>query len=665
MTIEISGTVEDTNGTAISGATVYVVRESDDTVVATTTSDSAGEYQVTGLDDTETYHVGAQYDDGSTKYHGESYPFVEPFNDTGPIDDFEDSDLVEYSGDKISFEVQTGTVFEGTYALEMGNDNGSFNSIHSSSGLPRYPTQESVFKYRCYMPPSGIAEMFFGYSDSDNHYRARVSARNGGIVLYKEDGGFLTSLASDIATIPTGEWLEVVVNWGNPDNDKPIKITLNDASGSQVADASAQDGTFTSGGIGWRAVTDEFSDETVYWDIAELTTVGGSIEKNLIIDDFEDGGISEYQGDTGQFTAQTNTVFEGTYALKGDTGTNGGGRTIESTSGLDNYPTAGDEIEFYCYRTASGDNPGFSFAVEPGERRYNVEIFSGQISIKKFYGGSNEDLNINTNVTIPENEWLRCVVNWGSDGTITLTVYDANDNNLGSVSATEKTFTEGGIGYLASNTGNVSTNYHDLAQINSDGSPSISSPQICDDFEDGDISEYDSGNGISVSTDRVYSGTYALKCDASVSSGTRIKSGAGLDIYPQRGDTFEYRVYHTTGDPNFSICRFGDRLDGNNRYNLFVSPGNEYRLQKVEGGSGTDIATDSNVSPPTDEWLRSEVEWGSSTIICRLYNASGTKISEISATDGAHDHGGIGWRNPGFESSANIYYDECIITNVG
>jgi hypothetical protein len=37
-----------------------------------------------------------------------------------------------------------------------------------------------------------------------------------------------------------------------------------------------------------------------------------------LIDDFEDGDISEYSADTSNFGVQTSTVFEGTYTLRGD-----------------------------------------------------------------------------------------------------------------------------------------------------------------------------------------------------------------------------------------------------------------------------------------------------------------------------------------------------------
>jgi len=66
-------------------------------------------------------------------------------------------------------------------------------------------------------------------------------------------------------------------------------------------------------------------------------------EAKKIIDDFEDGDISEYGGDTGKFTVQQNTVLSGQNTLKGSTD-NGNFIGIASTSGLANYPSEGDVV---------------------------------------------------------------------------------------------------------------------------------------------------------------------------------------------------------------------------------------------------------------------------------------------------------------------------------
>jgi len=286
MTTEISGKVEDASGNVIQGATVYIVRESDDTIVATESTDSAGEYVVTGLSDTDTYHVTAQYDDGSTKYAGTSYPAVSPFVSDGPIDDFNDGDIVEYSGNKVSYGTQTSIVFEGSHALEMSNDDGASHEIYSldGDGLPRYPGAGDTFSFRLYFEgPNGSAEMHFAVQNSDTYYRARVVPSVGEISIGLRDSGSLTSFDTGAGTIPTGEWLEGVIEWKT---DGDITFTLKDSAGSEIASASGNDSTYTQGGIGWDGVTDSFSGNSVYYDIAEITTVGATV--NFVFEDFED-----------------------------------------------------------------------------------------------------------------------------------------------------------------------------------------------------------------------------------------------------------------------------------------------------------------------------------------------------------------------------------------
>lgn len=73
----LSGSVT-LSGSAVSGATVYVVDSVNDTVAAVTTTDANGDWEATGLANSaqERYHALVQYDDGSTKYNAESLPYL-------------------------------------------------------------------------------------------------------------------------------------------------------------------------------------------------------------------------------------------------------------------------------------------------------------------------------------------------------------------------------------------------------------------------------------------------------------------------------------------------------------------------------------------------------------------------------------------------------------
>jgi len=73
---QISGTVT-SSGSAVQGATVYVVDADNNTVAGTDTSASDGSYAVSGLSTGTTYHAMAQYKDGSGNvYTDYSKPFL-------------------------------------------------------------------------------------------------------------------------------------------------------------------------------------------------------------------------------------------------------------------------------------------------------------------------------------------------------------------------------------------------------------------------------------------------------------------------------------------------------------------------------------------------------------------------------------------------------------
>jgi hypothetical protein len=642
MTTEISGTVEDETGASIDGATVYVVRESDDTIVATTTTDSTGGYQVTGLSDTETYHVGAQWDDGSTKYAGESYPFVEPFTDTGPIDDFEDNDITEYTGNKTSFNVQSNVVQEGSFALEMGNDDNSFHLIHSSSGLPRYPSQGDAFSFRCYTHTSGIAEMLFGFQDTDNHYRVRISARNGGVKIQKEDGGFLTDLASTAVTIPTGEWLEGVIQWGGSGD---IEFTLNDSSGTEVASVGpVNDTIFTSGGIGWRAVTEDFTGDSVFFDIAQLDSVSGATPGATSgIDNFEDGDIDEYAGDTGNYEANSNSpVQAGTFSLK-HTATSTS--RIYSSTGLPDYPELGDTFEGWIYLDDSDDSGMFAWSGSDADNAYWIQVNK---NISEFRAFSRESGGFNTLATTSISigtGWFRGEVTWNYYGRLTCTLYDSGGNQQAQIEFGDASYISStGWGWRT----NADTVAFDEAFVT--GEQSDPGTGTIDDFSDGDIAEYNENTGDFT----VNSGTLVSSTDSTRTK--RIGAQTGIERPVRQGQTLTLDIRFTDdadGFPQngFFIFALEDETDitNNGMYRADVRPDGsgapEFRLIKRDtGGGGSTLASDTNLTIPYDEWLSVEIQWANDgSITATLDDSGGNQISQISGVDTEHKYGGIGW----------------------
>jgi len=73
---EIRGKVTDNNDDPVEGVKITLINDSQDSLAGTTTTDSNGEYSFNNLSASDTYHVAAQYDDGSDYYNAYSKPFI-------------------------------------------------------------------------------------------------------------------------------------------------------------------------------------------------------------------------------------------------------------------------------------------------------------------------------------------------------------------------------------------------------------------------------------------------------------------------------------------------------------------------------------------------------------------------------------------------------------
>jgi len=168
---------------------------------------------------------------------------------------------------------------------------------------------------------------------------------------------------------------------------------------------------------------------------------------------YEDKGntLSDYYGgDLSVFSRQTATALQGTHALEG--GSNPGGR-ISSTSGLPRYPDTGETFRFdtqfgderssYYFLWATTDETnstgGYGARIDDNTNVIGLYRFGTDGSVTKLQTSS-------TNLDSYDNTQLTGEIQWGSSGGLTFDLLDANDNSLNSVSATDTTYTDGGIG---------------------------------------------------------------------------------------------------------------------------------------------------------------------------------------------------------------------------
>jgi len=166
------------------------------------------------------------------------------------VDDFEDNDIAEYTGDTGTYAVQSSTVYEGSYALEASGG----GLITSTSGLGTYPSQGDVIGCRVrgdsdfggivYGVPSGS-----GGSSPDGYlFHADVGKSTANI--QRINSGSFTKLAETTGSIPTGEFLLFELDWTTDGNHLG---SIYSASGSKILDVSTQDDTHEGSGIGFRS----------------------------------------------------------------------------------------------------------------------------------------------------------------------------------------------------------------------------------------------------------------------------------------------------------------------------------------------------------------------------------------------------------------------------
>jgi hypothetical protein len=178
------------------------------------------------------------------------------------LDDFEDGDISEYGGDTGSFTVQTGTVYEGSYALEASSSS-DFDTI-SDTGIDRHYGEYTWYAY--YPSQSDVRGLLFGSQNENGFENGNAyytiskyfSGWNHDLKSFNS-GSRSNSIGStdESGSIPTGKWLEHKFKWYSNDT-----IVYEVYDGSRIVKHSGQDSTYGSGGIGWMAGYDG----TIYFD---------------------------------------------------------------------------------------------------------------------------------------------------------------------------------------------------------------------------------------------------------------------------------------------------------------------------------------------------------------------------------------------------------------
>lgn len=196
--------------------------------------------------------------------------------------------------------------------------------------------------------------------------------------------------------------------------------------------------------VSQRAAVDDPQHTVTVAPVAEPTETGPAI-----VDDFEDGDLAEYTGDTALFVVDsTAPVPNGSLSLKTDAG--GTTALIVSTAGLDNYLNQGETMAVQLHPVAGNDSRmGVPFFVQDANNFYMTAMAVDQNNFQIFRqvdGGFS--LLVKVNVSLSQGTEYRVEITPQADGTLLNELFEeATGTKLASMSATDTTYSDGGNGW--------------------------------------------------------------------------------------------------------------------------------------------------------------------------------------------------------------------------
>lgn len=199
---------------------------------------------------------------------------------------------------------------------------------------------------------------------------------------------------------------------------------------------------------------------------------GGGGGTKTLIDSFEDGGITEYTGDTGSFSVVSTDSVHLDNSLESSTTT---ADEINSTSGLENYPERGDTFTFWIKTTnlaLDAARIGMNFGLVDANNHFQVRMNYGdsKVILQEIDGGTvTVDESSPPASNLSNNQWDKMRVVW--DDPVEATILPGGSTD-GSATVSEPlsnfnrdSVTNGGIGWFARLTDGTETVRADSAEI--------------------------------------------------------------------------------------------------------------------------------------------------------------------------------------------------------
>jgi hypothetical protein len=169
------------------------------------------------------------------------------------------------------------------------------------------------------------------------------------------------------------------------------------------------------------------------------------------VDQFEDGDVAEYATyNVNNWSADSSAALNGSFGGKLSNSTGGGSSAI-STSGLPNYPKRDNRFWWYHNMQIDGPNFAVGFCIQsssssrPDGYYVHYSYDSEEINLVKVDSGTTTNLDT-VSRTLSTTTWRKTyVTKFLSDGSITVEFRDTSGTTLETLSASDSTFTSGGI----------------------------------------------------------------------------------------------------------------------------------------------------------------------------------------------------------------------------
>ena len=171
-------------------------------------------------------------------------------------------------------------------------------------------------------------------------------------------------------------------------------------------------------------------------------------------DDFEDNSLSEYGGDTSYFVPNTSFAFQRSYGLSASA-SHLSDQTPDGIYQTGTTFSRGSTIEFYQKITSGQDDePCTLFGVQsPGSNNQNYALCLDQYPSDRIVLAKNVSSNDSSGTTLAStsvsftSQWYKVRIDWLTSTVMNATVYNANGTVFATTSASDSSYSSGGMGF--------------------------------------------------------------------------------------------------------------------------------------------------------------------------------------------------------------------------